>query len=72
MISRREFLQQSGGGAVALSFHEDWFETDPSEYPPHPSIPTSVLEEQGWSLRDKTPRNQFKREDAKWSTSIYQ
>jgi len=72
MISRREFLQQSGSGAVALSFHEDWFEAEPSEHPPYPSIPSSVLEEQGWSMRGEKSRDQFKREDCKWSTSTYQ
>jgi len=69
MVSRREFLKQAAIGPVVLSFHNNWLEYEPAEYPPYPSIPRNVLDEQGWSQENQT---HIKKEGAKWSISTYQ
>lgn len=69
MPSRRNFLRRSGSAVVALSLHEDWLEPEPAEYPPYPTIPQSVLNEQDWSQKSQ---DQFEREGGKWRIRTYQ
>lgn len=70
--SRRAFLECVGASAAFPAALGSFWEKEPAPYPPYPSIPETVLDEQGWKMRQEDGEWRNEKHDALWSIRSYE